>query len=237
MKSKKTLILLGALLASLISGNALANDGTPPWIHELVQSDDTNITITIGIVDSGEPGLSSSYTVERDGPEGVETVIEETSFVAADADETEERCRGGMDMTAQCEKDPTYCVDCDGDKILECNTYDYGWCETVYYFDVVDWCVPAGETDYSFFEADFQYVIDQETIEVEPWDGECEPPATDTDTDTDSDIDSDSDSDTDSDSDSDGDDAEGNSDDGCTVSGVGSSTSSWLASILSLIFS
>ena len=110
MKPKNVLILLGALVAVLVSGEAFANDGTPPFIHELIQSNNTNVDISLGFVDSGEPGINDTYRVTRDGPEGVETVIGDTTFSPADAVETEERCRGGWEEIEYCEENPSHCL-------------------------------------------------------------------------------------------------------------------------------
>lgn len=224
---RKTQFAMGALIASLTCGVASANDGTPPWIHELVQ-ENTDVKLTLGIVDSGEPGINDSYRIERDGPEGAVDVIDDTKFNQADAVATEDRCRGGMDNTEECAETPEDCQDCDGDEVLECNTYYDGWCETVFYFEVVDWCVPAGETDYLLSAMGNDWTEDEKTITVEAWTDECEPPAADADTDTDTDADTDVDGDTDTDTDSDTDtepDADAETDDGdgsgCSVSGAG----------------
>ena len=192
MKPTKRLVLAGALITLFISGNVAANDGTPPWIHELVQNN-TNVNIKLGIVYNGEPGIDDAYRIERDGPEGEADVIDDKTFEEADAVSTVDRCRHGWDHTDLCASDPGDCLDCDGDSVLECNTMEEGWCETVLYFEVVDWCVPAGSTTYSFFKMGNDYTEDDEAITVEEWTEDCEPPAADTDTDTDGDTDSDSD--------------------------------------------
>ncbi len=224
MKMKQLSIFSAALVVAFVSSNALANDGTPPWIHELIQSD-TNVDITLGIVDSGEPGLGESYRIERDGPEGVVDVVDDETFSAADAVETEDRCRGGWEEIEYCAENPDDCLDCDGDQVLECNTYYDGWCETVYYFEVTDWCVPAGATLYALYEMNETWTLDDQSIEVEAWDGECEPPAGDVDTDTDTDTDSDAD-----------DDAEDDGDGGCSVAGPGANGTSGIAALLISLF-
>ncbi len=192
MKPTKKLMLAGALIALFISGNVAANDGTPPWIHELVQNN-TNVNIKLGIVGNGEPGIEAAYRIERDGSEGEVAIIDDKTFEEVDAFNTVDRCRNGWDHTDQCASDPDGCLDCDGDTVLECDTMDDGWCETVFYFEVVDWCVPAGSTAYSFFKMGNDYTEDDETIYVEEWTEDCELPAADADTDTDGDTDSDSD--------------------------------------------
>ena len=218
MRAKYTSIAFAGLIASLVAVNASANDGTPPWIHQLIQSDETNVTITLGIVDSGEPGIGESYTIERQGAEGQEAVVEGETFKAEEAIETVDRCRGGWESIEDCAADPEGCEDCDGDGVLECDTYNDGWCETVYYFDVTDWCVSEGETSYTLFETDDDWEIDEETIQVEAWGGDCEAPAADTDTDADTDADDD-----------------GDGSEGCSVTGVGASEGGAAAPILMLL--
>ena len=62
MKNLLVMIIIPAfLLLPLLS---YANDGTPPWIHKLAQKQQ-DVTVTLAIIDTGEPGLEEAYTVIR----------------------------------------------------------------------------------------------------------------------------------------------------------------------------
>ena len=62
-----------------------------------------------------------------------------------------------------CDLAPITCDDdCDGDGTVDC----YGWCRTVYRFDVVDACVPAGNYEYALF---YRQNDTDEWLDV--WDG------------------------------------------------------------------
>lgn len=164
-------VLLGGL------GTASANDGTPARIHALMQQD-SNVVVTLAIVEGGEPGLAEEYTVTRDGPEGTEAVIEDEEFELGDEVGSEPHCRGSVDLE-YCAEHPEECLDCDGDDVLECNTWGDGWCDTFLLYEVTDWCVPPGETGYRLTAEGWDWYDDELAITVEEWDGECSAPGAD----------------------------------------------------------
>jgi hypothetical protein len=161
-----------ALLGGL--GSASANDGTPSWIHALVQ-DGSDIEVTLAIVQGGEPGLSDEFTVTRDGPEGTAIVTEDEEFQLGDEVGSEGRCRGSVDLE-YCAEHQDECLDCDEDGVLECNTWGDGWCDTILYFELTDWCVPPGDTEYRLTADGWEWYDDELSITVEEWEGECTPP-------------------------------------------------------------
>jgi hypothetical protein len=63
---KGLLFSVAGLAMMSAASTALANDGTPPWIHELVQ-DGQDVRITLAVVSDGEPGMGESYTLTRNG--------------------------------------------------------------------------------------------------------------------------------------------------------------------------
>jgi hypothetical protein len=164
-------ILLGGL------GTASANDGTPAWIHALLQKD-SNVVVTLAIVENGEPGLADAFTVTRNGPEGTASVTEDEEFQAGDEAWSEGQCRGTVDPE-YCAENPDECLDCDEDGVLECNTEGDGWCNNVLFFELTDWCVPPGETTYRLTADGWDWYEKQKSIAVEEWEGECSPPGAD----------------------------------------------------------
>ena len=189
---------IAVLALALAPAMASANDGTPAWIHALIQEGD-DVKITLRIADNGEPGIHDEYTLTRKGAGDPVVVVQDTSYGDVDATSIEGECRGSSDDSEHCTANPGDCIDCNDDSVVEClNGENDGWCEDAYYIDIVDDCVPPGETEYeltSDFSASFD---DSETITV-TGDG-CSG---------DSDSDADTDADTDADADSDPDDGVG----------------------------
>jgi len=216
MHSRLVTVMFTACM--LVSFYAAANDGTPPWIHELEQKGQ-DVLINIAIIDKGEPGMGASYDIIRNKAGDQESepgtaIVENRIFNANDAvNISEPGCRW-WEMEPEgdyCVKNPAECEDCDDDGKREC----WGWCETTHYFDIVDECVQPGTWSYSLLQSGDDWDIATEQIAVTDSGEECSPASdsdSDSDTDTDSDSDSDSDTDSDSDSDSDSDDS-GNVDD------------------------
>jgi hypothetical protein len=165
-------VIVGAVLALASPGRLSANDGTPAKIYELMQ-DQQDVVITLAIVEGGEPGFNEDYTVTRSGPTGERTVVDDEQFDDADVVDSERRCRGGWNAEEQCAEVPDECEDCDDDGVLECWVAEDGWCETVNYVEVVDRCVPPGETDYELTAEDWGWFDDEESIDVEDTGASC----------------------------------------------------------------
>jgi len=163
------------VVASLVSlpWTASANDGTPPWIFELVQQGD-GVEITLAIVSNGEPGMADSYTLTRTGPEGNATVVEDRVFTADDAELTQGECRGGGSGDVVCTTQPEECIDCNDDGTPECDDPDgENWCDTVNYIHIVDGCVPPGQAEYRLHADGWDSNDDTETITVDDVDQDC----------------------------------------------------------------
>lgn len=146
MSRRMPQVTVGLLLLALPTA-ARANDGTPPWIQDVVQ-EGQDVDLTLAIVDRGEPGLSSTFQVIRTERDGEETVVMDdhvfaTSEASSSADPT---CRWWDDENpADCEDEAVGCDDCDHDGTPECD----GWCQTAWYFVVTDTCVPTGDTSWT----------------------------------------------------------------------------------------
>ncbi|HUT79437.1 MAG TPA: hypothetical protein VM285_17200 [Polyangia bacterium] len=177
MKRFRLGAMAGVVVLLVGLGSAWANDGTPSWVHELMQ-DGSNVEVTLAIVENGEPGLPDAFTVTRDGPEGTATVVEDEEFQLGDEMGSEGQCRGSVDPE-YCVDHAEECLDCDEDGVLECNTYGDGWCDTILFFELTDWCVPPGETTYRLTAEGWEWSDDEMEITVEEWDGECTPPGAD----------------------------------------------------------
>jgi len=170
----RTAALLAGLLLTLPATFARANDGTPPELFALMQQGQ-DVEVTLEIVGSGEPGLGEEYDLVRDGSGGEVDLLVGEQLQAESAVSSEVRCRGGWDDSEACADNPDECLDCDDDGVPECPLEYDGWCETVYYFEVVDYCVPAGETTYTF-AADGWAFEDSLSIDVVDSGEECTVP-------------------------------------------------------------
>jgi hypothetical protein len=120
MESRQNYHVCSLVIAAVIALplTASANDGTPPWIFELVQQGD-GVAITLAIVSGGEPGFGESYTLTRTDPEGSTAVFEERQFTNDDIEESRIECRGGGTGDELCQTEPENCTDCDGDGVPE----------------------------------------------------------------------------------------------------------------------
>lgn len=187
--NRTVLELVMTAIVLLPPGAALANDGMPPSIFELVQ-EGQNVKVVLEVADPGDPGIDASYRLNRNGDAESAVVFDNKMFDAADAvSESEPTCRWWEPTSTWCIDSPELCADCDDNGYPECfgecvvdeetqkaacevdvealcnsgvMTCDddcdgdgandcYGWCRTVYYFEMVDTCVPPGETTYELF--------------------------------------------------------------------------------------
>ena len=169
-----TIAALTGILFSLPAIAALANDGTPPKLFELIQ-EGQDVAVTLEIVGGGEPGTGEEYDLVREGASGEVDVLVGESLDSSDAASSEVRCRGGWDYAEDCAENPDDCLDCDEDGVPECPLEYDGWCETAYYFEVIDSCVPAGGTTYTL-SADGWSFEDSESIDVVDSGEECTVP-------------------------------------------------------------
>jgi hypothetical protein len=200
--AKFFVVFIVGIVTTLFCEQLLANDGTPPKIFELIQ-EGQDVVITLEIVEDGEPGISDAYTIERSRSSKEKTLFSGKTFDIADAVDKTGRCTGleaveecaqADGIPEQCEgfedvfsdiPDECYemvyeCADCDDDRTLECPIVGYGGihdvrCETVYYFDVVDQCVPAGTIAYTLTASDWPYTY-TETLQVNDSSEECTVP-------------------------------------------------------------
>jgi MYXO-CTERM domain-containing protein len=150
----------------------MANDGSPPRIHELMQ-DGHDVVITLRILDMGEPGLDTAYTLTRDS---AKELVSERVFQPAEAAQTERVCRhySDQDLCAGADLDDPLCIDCDEDGLPECSRHEFeNWCEIKYFFEVVDTCVRPGETRYTLSADDWGFSETQSLV-VEEASGVCE---------------------------------------------------------------
>jgi hypothetical protein len=176
MRTSRSCSALVLLVLLHIPLRALANDGTPPNIFALLQQG-SDVSVTVRIIDGGEPGLEQAYSLTRVQGDGEVTVFAGRTFLPDEAASATPQCRGGSDDTEYCAEDPEgECLDCDGDGTPECATYFDGWCETAYDFEVLDACVPAGDTTYTLLEEDAELPYDaSESLAVTDH-AECTPP-------------------------------------------------------------
>lgn len=172
--NKLSVVFMVAVVPTLFCEQLLANDGTPAEIFELMQ-EGQDVVITLDIVENGEPGLSAEFKLVRSNSERDRTVFSWTQFDKSDAIDNERRCRGTWDA-AVCAGDlAADCRDCDDDGVPECPTQD-DWCETAYYFEVIDQCVPVGTAEYKL-TADGWASTDIKTLNVSYSGEECTVPS------------------------------------------------------------
>lgn len=157
-----------------LSGSiALANDGVPPELHELMQAG-PDVVITLRIFDEGgEPGVDEAYTVGR---EGAEPLVAGHMFNPADAVQVEVGCRhySDQDLCVGADPDDSLCIDCDEDGLPECSRHSFeNWCERELFFELVDTCAPPGEATY-LFSADEWSFSQSENLLVVATGEQCE---------------------------------------------------------------
>ena len=232
-RPRSHVMLLTLIVCAALPATARANDGTPPWIFELIQQGD-GVAITLAVVNDGEPGMAESYTLTRTDSSGSSTVFENRHFTEDDVELSQGECRGGGAGDEQCDTHPEECIDCNGDSVPECyDPEDDNWCDTVNYIHLLDECVPAGDAEYALREVTSSWDEDTETITVEDVGQDCSGG----DGDGDVDADADGDGGADADADADGGEivtTEGGSSGGCVAAASGPSDPALLVSLLML---
>jgi len=170
---------LPAVLLVLSASPARANDGQPPEIFELIQQGQ-DVTVTFGILDPfGEPDIDQEFDLIRSGPEGSVKVLDAQVLDPADGEMGELHCHNHdfEDETTFCQENPADCEDCDGDSVAECPTVAPSLiaCAGYLTFEVVDECVPPGETTYILQtpDNDSQYMRGEGSRTVEESGEEC----------------------------------------------------------------
>jgi hypothetical protein len=179
MKKRMQLILWGSLVTSLLvySPLARANMSASPWIHVLVQKGQ-NVEVTVNIFEDASwetyhgvpfPSFDVAYSLERWGTQR-EWVFEDRTFHKEDAVSVSPRmCQWpfGEDEflpADECASDPEGCVDCDGDGVAECSSWNF--CAVAYRFTVVDECVPPFMDDGTMTGAVYYNLTSRELVET-----------------------------------------------------------------------
>ena len=104
----------------LLPLGAVANDGMPASIFELVQ-EGQNVKVVLQMADPGDPGIGRSYELHRNSATDSVTVIENHTFDTADAVyESGPGCRWTDPPSYWCGDYPEQCSDCDGNGYAEC---------------------------------------------------------------------------------------------------------------------
>ncbi len=156
MTTTRWFLTFAATLA--LAAPALANDGPTPREFGLMV-DGPDVLIRLSLAEGGEP---ASVDVIREGPDGEEHVGELAWSATGSYAEWVTCHEDGTD----CELEPEYCNDCDGDGVAECD----GWCDRWGAFELVDGCVPVAEDEtasYTYRVENTQYAYQAEaTVQV-----------------------------------------------------------------------
>jgi hypothetical protein len=106
------------LVAVFLPYRAMANDGPLAAIHELFQKDQ-DVKITLAIPTIGGDNLDTAYTIGRIAGDDLVLVLDGHVFDESDIVDTVNRCTWAIDIE-WCAAQPSLCVDCDEDGVLEC---------------------------------------------------------------------------------------------------------------------
>ncbi|MDD5306851.1 MAG: hypothetical protein PHU25_05970 [Deltaproteobacteria bacterium] len=154
MKTRlRTIGFLGCVVAGLVAGRASADSGAPPSIHSLIQKGQ-DVVLQIAIADVDYDACHNANTtceLIREGPQGKVTVFDDPVLSASEPVWTDTFCYGPEDMEG-CDGDAGPCYDCDGDSIAGCHEP----CFSSAIYEIVDGCVPPGETRYTLLAAMFE---------------------------------------------------------------------------------
>jgi len=174
---------------------SFADTPPPPRIESLVQQgQDVQITIRLAWPGNCWAYSDEACTLTRMMGGLTKDMFVDRVFSEEAASGSGEWCHPARSNEVYCSKNPSECLDCDGDDVPECDTDN---CNVEFYFDIVDQCVWPGEVTYTIKAGNADEQSGPRDILVEDTGDEC------LDMDAGADVDADTDNDASHDTDDD----------------------------------